>query len=137
MKLNFLWTGVETLLEEVRNAKIVNKLYEEETGKGLWLVGDQGVYLMANTKDGPLYKNCKKDESLFVVYAEECNPNKVKNWWGIKRASFGGDDGAAFISIEDIEKLKSDPPQENAKPYSLLMNLTPKSISMGIVWRVA
>lgn len=136
MQLNFPWTGIETLLEEIRSAKTVKPMYKRKTGKGFWLVGDQGVYLMANTSDGPLYKDRKDDERYFVVYAEECNPDKVPEWRDVKRASFGGDDGTEFISIEDIEKLKADPPQKNAKPHSLLMELTPEGYSMGMVWRL-
>ena len=46
MKLHFPWNEIEKLIEEVDTATIARTLYEEETGKGLWLVGDQGVYLM-------------------------------------------------------------------------------------------
>lgn len=46
MKLHFSWTQIEKALEEVRTASTARPLYEEETGKGLWLVGDEGVYLM-------------------------------------------------------------------------------------------
>ncbi len=52
MKMHFKWDGVEKLLEEVRTAKTARDLYEQKTGKGIWLVGDHGVYLMANTSDG-------------------------------------------------------------------------------------
>jgi hypothetical protein len=40
----------------------------EITGKGLWLVGDQGVYLMPNT-DG---------KTRTIAYARECDPTKLE-----------------------------------------------------------
>jgi len=94
MDLHFSWTEVEKLLDEVRAAQTASTLYDQKTGKGLWMVGDHGVYLMANTKDGPREKARKKDDKAFVVYAKECNPDTMAfdDWWANKRASFGGDD---------------------------------------------
>lgn len=137
MKLHFPWNGVEKILEEVCTATTAKPLYEEETGKGLWLVGDQGVYLMPNTIDGIHSKNRQKDEPLLVVYAQECDPTKLEfdTWWENKRASFGGDDGVEFFSLASIEKLAADPPQLNAKPHYLAAEISPKRIVLGIIWR--
>lgn len=70
---------------------------ESET-PGLWLVGDNGVYIMSNGKlsDGgrPL-----------VVYSEECHPVGNPDWFDYKRRYFGGDDGVAFIEAERIIPL--------------------------------
>lgn len=137
MKLHFPWNGVEKILEEVRTATTANPLYGEETGKGLWLVGDQGVYLMPNTTDGIHSKNRQKDEPLLVVYAQECDPTKLEfdTWWENKRASFGSDDGVEFFDLPSIEKLAADPPQPNAKPHHLVAEISPKRIAIGVVWR--
>ncbi len=137
MKLHFPWDGVEKILEEVRTAITAKPLYEEETGKGLWLVGDQGVYLMPNTTDGIHSKNRKKDEPLLVVYAQECDPTKLEfdTWWENKRASFGGDDGVEFFDLAAIKKMATDPPQPNAKPHYLVAEISPKRIALGIIWR--
>jgi len=66
--------------------------------KGLWLVGDQGVYLMSNAHP--------KDEIAgdSVCYAEGCNPDKddFDTWWANKNRIFGGDDGVEFISMRDL-----------------------------------
>ena len=40
MKLHFPWPEVVKALAEVRAATVVRPLYEQVTGKGLWLVGD-------------------------------------------------------------------------------------------------
>jgi hypothetical protein len=65
---------------------------------GLWLVGDNGVYIISNGKlsDGarPL-----------VVYSEECHPAGNPDWFDYKRRHFGGDDGIAFIGAERLIPL--------------------------------
>jgi hypothetical protein len=70
---------------------------------GLWLAGDHGVYLMSNGKlpDGarPL-----------VVYAEPCDPTTSDDWFHIKRATFGGDDGVEFLDGTHLEAMMSASP---------------------------
>ncbi len=112
MKLHFPWREIEKLLTEVTTAKTARPLYGEETGKGLWLVGDQGVYLMANTTDGDVNSNHKQGDKQFVVYAEECDPTKLpfEEWWQNKRASFGGDDGVQFFPLADILAYRNNHP---------------------------
>ena len=97
MKLHFPIPQIRNGLEELKTAKTVKPLYEQETGSGFWLVGDQGVYLMPNTTDGA--HNAKSEKPL-VIYAKECDPNALPfdTWWDNKRASFGGDDGVDFIA---------------------------------------
>ncbi len=51
MKLHFPWPAIEQALENLRTAGTVRTLYDQNTGKGFWLIGDQGVYLMPNTAD--------------------------------------------------------------------------------------
>lgn len=112
MKLHFLWTGIETLLTEVITAKTVRPLYGENTGKGLWLVGDQGIYLMANTSDGEINSRPKADGLLPCVYAAECNPATMafEDWWANKQITFGGDDGVEFLPLADIVAFRRDDP---------------------------
>ena len=66
----------------------------------LWLVKDQGVYLMSN---GAL----SKDSEGFVVraataYAAECNPTTLEfeEWYGNARAIMGGDDSVESLPLE-------------------------------------
>ena len=71
---------------------------------GIWLVGDEGVYIMSNGKlaDG---------QRSFVIYAEECDPKTNPDYWHYKRQYFGGDDGIDFLDAEllvrSIEALAS------------------------------
>ena len=94
------------------------------TGQGLWLVGDQGVYLMPNTEA----------ETRTIAYAKECDPTKLDfdEWRGVKRATFGGDDGVEFISIEEIERISSVP--SGAQPHSLCVDFTPERMTISMQW---
>jgi hypothetical protein len=123
MKLHFPWPEVATILGEVRVATVVKPLYGNITGKGVWLVGDQGVYLMPNTEGA----------TRTIAYAKECDPKKVDDWWDVKRASFGGDDGVEFISIEEIERLSAGPP--GAQPESMCINFTLTRMTISMRWK--
>ena len=123
MKLHFPWSEVAKALDEVRAATVVKPLYGKETGKGLWLVGDEGVYLMPNTEAA----------TRTIAYAKECDPTKCDEWWHVKRATFGGDDGVEFISMEEIERLSAACP--GAQPISLRINFTPQRMTISIQWK--
>jgi hypothetical protein len=129
MKLHFPWPEVAKILDEVRAATVVNPLYGTVTGKGLWLVGDDGVYLMPNTK-------CEGKPS--VVYARECDPTKLgfDEWWSVKRASFGGDDGVEFIGLKEIDGLLI-PAKRGAEAMALIVDITPESFTITIQWKSA
>lgn len=139
MKLHFSWNGIEKILEEINTATSARTLYEEVTGKGFWLVGDTGVYLMANTTDGIHNSKMGTCDDHFVVYADECNPQKMEadEWWEIKRASFGGDDGVEFISLKDIEDRLRQKPSPSAKPACLVIDISPDHYSYDVMWEVA
>ena len=138
MQLTFPWTGVEKIREELHSAKTIFPLYKRKTGKGFWLVGDQGVYLMHNTKDGIHHKKLKKDDKRLVVYADECNPDKMEfdAWWEAKRNSFGGDDGVEFIDLDSVENLAANAPSPKAKPIALVIDITPEQSRYEMLWRL-
>jgi len=127
MKLHFPWPEVAKILDEVRAATAVKPLYERVTGKGLWLVGDEGVYLMPNS-DG---------DTRTIAYAKECDPTKLDfdEWWNVKRATFGGDDGVEFISLEEMDRISAGRP--GAEPKSLCINLTPTRMTISVQWKRA
>lgn len=69
---------------------------------GLMLVGDRGVYLMSNGK--PCLPDPDGAPNL-VAYAKEADPRgSSSDWYDVKLASFGGDDGAEFLSAEVIRQ---------------------------------
>jgi len=125
MKLHFPWPEVAKALDEVRAATVVRTLYDRVTGKGLWLVGDDGVYLMPNTEG----------TTRTIAYAKECDPTKCDDWWQVKRATFGGDDGVEFISIEEIDRLSAG--RTGAQPLSLCINFTPTRMTISMQWKRA
>lgn len=69
-----------------------------QASPGLWLVGDQGVYIIANGK-------LPKGDKPFVVYSEQCHPRGDIDWWDYKRRHFGADDGIEFIEAERLLPL--------------------------------
>jgi hypothetical protein len=118
---------VAKALDEVRAATIVRTLYDQDTGKGLWLVGDQGVYLMPNTE------HAGKPN---VVYAKECDPTKLNfdKWWQAKRASFGGDDGVEFISLSEIDGLLI-PAKTGMQAEQFIIDISPQRFVISIQWK--
>ena len=65
---------------------------------GLWLVGDEGVYIMSNGK-------LAEGTRALVIYAEQCHPKGDFDWWDYKRRHFGADDGIEFIEAERLIPL--------------------------------
>jgi hypothetical protein len=95
MRLTFDKKIVKQLREHAAAAKTHRATYgQEKPGPGLWLVGDDGVYLMSN--GNPHQK--------LVAYAKQCDPTKMEfdQWWAAKQATFGGDDGVEFIDLAAI-----------------------------------
>lgn len=136
MELNFPWHELTKAFEEIDSAKTARTLYDRETGKGIWLVGDSGVYLLPNTTDGVHHKTAGE---RVVIYADECNPLKLDfdTWWDNKRRSFGGDDGCEFLDAADIRRLALHPPSPRHKPESLVITFASDQLSLHIKWSAA
>ena len=89
---------------------------------GLWLVGDQGIYLMSNGKPALLVDPA--DTRHVVAHAAEANPAAgVDGWWEVKRAAFGGDDGVVFLELPFAEGLLA-----RAREGRVCMNLSPTQV---------
>ena len=131
MKLCFPWTEIEKALDEIKTAKEAQPLYGEKTGKGFWLVGDEGVYIMPNTKDG---KYNKKHKKPFAVYATQCNPKTLdfEIWWKNKQLSFGRDDGCEFLGISDIQDMRNNTPEPSLNPEYLVIEIEPDNTELAI-----
>lgn len=131
MKLTFDVKLVQQLLDDSKNAKEWRLAYGEYSDKaearpGLWLVGDQGVYLMSNSKDGVLKDgSTPENPSHLVAYAHQCDPtSKGDDWYDNKRAAFGGDDGVEFLDASFIEGALA-----KAKNGKMTLNITPSKIT--------
>jgi hypothetical protein len=72
----------------------------DDNSPGIMIVGDQGVYIIGNedAEEAPI-------KSGLIAYAKGCNPRVDSDWWENKRASFGGDDGAEFLLLEEAKRL--------------------------------
>lgn len=89
---------------------------------GVWLVGDEGVYLMSNG-------NLAEGQKPLVAYAEECNPAITSDYWHYKRQYFGGDDGVEFLDAEGLLALIAAHPDGT----HLRVLLTPESVELFVV----
>lgn len=137
MKLHFPWNEIQKLVEEINTATTAQSLYGSETGKGLWLVGDQGVYLMPNTTDGIHHAKLGKDDRRLVVYARECNPDKlgIDDWWHVKRSTFGGDDGVEFLNLQEILDMAAHGAVDGRTPDSVAIEFAPNQLAISVVFK--
>lgn len=88
---------------------------------GLWLVGDQGVYLCSN---GELAEGARP----LVAYAAECDPRIHDDWFEVKRRTFGGDDGIDFLDAIELDHLILAAP--GATHLQIIMDDTSMSLSL-------
>ena len=125
--------GVRKVIERGKadaaaNGGFRNPYYGLRPGKGeipgLWLVGDQGVYIMSNGRlaDG--------DRPL-VVYSDECHPVGNPDWFHYKHRHFGGDDGIEFIDAERLIPLFD----RNFRCTHLHVQLTEAQVSLSLIAR--
>lgn len=91
---------------------------------GLWLVGDNGVYIMSN---GKLAGGARP----LVVYSEECHPTGNPDWYDYKRRHFGGDDGIEFIDAERLIPLLD----RDFRYTHLRVQLSETDVSLSLIAR--
>lgn len=89
---------------------------------GVWLVGDEGVYLMSN---GALAEGGKP----LVVYALECDPKTNSHWFHDKRRLYSGDDGVDFIDAETLRSLFDKAPEAT----HLRINMSETALSFDLL----
>ena len=125
--------GVRKLIERgmadaAANGGFRNPYYGIKPGKdekpGLWLVGDQGVYLLSNGK-------LAEGERPLVVYSDECHPVGNPDWWHYKRRHFGGDDGIEFLAAETLIPLFD----RNTRCTHPRVQLTETDVSLSLIAR--
>ena len=83
--------GLKTLADQTLRTTFFRKPYTKETTeeKGLWLVKDEGIYLMQ-----AFYS---KERSAPIIYAESFDPSKDDDVWNRSVGAVGGDDFAQFL----------------------------------------
>ena len=119
MKLTFDTETVRKIIEHATAAEKHRKTFgETEAGPAVWLVGDQGVYLMSNGRPGA---------TAPVAYATGINPDidEFDGWWERKRAAYGGDDGCDALPITTFDVVLANDPGK-----FIALEVTPGSISV-------
>lgn len=115
-------------IDDFHNGGFRNPHYGLAPGRdekpGLWLVGDEGVYILSNGK-------LTEGQRPLVVYAEECNPKTNPDYWHYKRQHFGGDDGIEFLDAEMLVKLITGSPAAT----HLTITMTDSSLSIALIRR--
>ena len=94
--LKFPMQPVIDLYQRVLVAPKMRPTYDqqhlEEPPRALWLVKDEGVYLMSAAAD--------REPSEGVVYALGYDPDRDPSWYDRARGALGGDDFLEAIPIE-------------------------------------
>lgn len=129
---SFSVTDVRAVLTRGRIDAVLNGGFRNPHGlapgqhdrPGLWLVGDEGVYLMSNGK-------LAEDQRPLVVYSAECDPKTNRDYWHYKRQHFGGDDGVAFLDAVVLVKLIDAAPSA----AHLTIAMTDNALSLALVRR--
>lgn len=110
------------------NGGFRNPYYGTRPGKGerpgLWLVGDEGVYILSNGK-------LAEGQKALVIHSEECRPVGNPDWWDYKRRWFGADDGIEYIDAEQLVPLLD----RNPHCTHLHVRLTEDSVSLSLIRR--
>lgn len=110
------------------NGGFRNPYYGLKPGKGekagLWLVGDNAVYIMSNGK-------FTESARPLVVYSEECHPVGNPDWFDYKRRHFGGDDGIEFIEAGQVLPLVN----RDFRYTHLRVELNEHDISLSLIAR--
>jgi hypothetical protein len=116
------------IADAAANGGFCNPYYGTRPGEGekpgLWLVGDEGVYIMSNGK-------LAEGERALVLYSEQCHPVGNRDWWQYKRRYFGGDDGVEFIAAEQLVPLFD----RNLRATHINMDLTEDEIVFSLITR--
>ncbi|UCI32024.1 DUF3085 domain-containing protein [Mesorhizobium sp. B4-1-4] len=90
---------------------------------GLWLINDEGVYLMSNGK--------LAEGSPTLFYSEQCHPIGNPDWRDYKRRHFGGAARMEFIEAERLIPLFD----RNFRATHLNVQLAGSDIGLSLIAR--
>lgn len=115
-KLTFSAEEIRPLIEHARACTEHKPYYgEEATGPGLFLVKDEGIYLMSNGLPNDMVKRPAPNgngetDMCRVAYAKNFDPTERDRMevWDDARAAVGGDDFSEPIGDEMWKKLLKD-----------------------------
>ena len=102
-KLIFDGPAVRELYEHAKSKENFRKAYDQEPVAALWLVHDQGVYLMS--AGIPHLERPDKPEASKIVQARGCDPDVDEDGWDNAHDIVGGDDFAEVIPLATWDEL--------------------------------
>lgn len=127
-RMSFNRVGVERCLRHAQAAArhIPLSGQKQPVPACLWLVGDEGIYLMSN--GDPYDPRRVGHRAQHIVYATECSPRTLSppRLDEAKRAIFGGDDGIDWILASDVAMALAT--YDPGAP--LLIDISEKTISL-------
>lgn len=116
------------IVDAAANGGFRNPHYGTRAGEGerpgLWLAGDEGVYILSNGK-------LAKGEKALIVYSEECHPVGNADWRNYKCRWFGADHGIEYIDADQLVPLFD----RNFRATHLQMRLGEAGISLSLITR--
>lgn len=120
MQFTFKIEAVRPLLEHTLKAGRHRALYglEDTAVPGLWLVKDQGVYLMTNAEPGLRLPDGSGHHQ--VVYAEGFGPEEY----------MGGDDFAELIRAEWLTTTFASAKKHGRDSFQILLTATKLTLSV-------
>ena len=122
-KLRFAAAEVRLIVEHTQKATDHRATYGGTPAAALWLVKDQGVYLMSSAKESLPGEGGKMNK---VVYAKGYDPDKDADVWEKGQDAMGGDDCVNALPLEWFVKALA----EN-KPY-IELRAGKRSISISL-----
>jgi len=114
----------------------------ESAKPGLWLVHDQGVYLMSNGKPGWMVEktspNGKGGTTSMnkVTYAEGCNPDTDNDFYDTARYLVGGDDFGDYIPASMIRNALGGKDGWMPASGSISIVMSPRQFKVNIPKRL-
>jgi hypothetical protein len=84
--------------------------YAKVTEPSVYLVHDEGVYLMSAAVNGDMIEGTAEPGKgrRYCAYAEGCNPDTDRDWWDTARALVGGDDFGETLPWAKAIKARLD-----------------------------
>ena len=121
--------AIKELYEHTKGCAKHKKTYGGLTGPGLWLVHDQGVYLMSNGI--PHLEDPDRPKSSKIVQAKGCDPKKDDGWWEESCQLVGGDDFVEHLPISSWDRIFKL--SEKCSNGRIEIEVTNKSIAVSFV----
>ena len=119
-KLTFKGEGLKTLASHTLKTTFFRKPYTKETTKekGVWLVKDEGIYLMKGFD--------RSKEEMPIIYAKGFDPYKDQDVWDKSRHAVGGDDFAEFLELDIVQLHRLE------QGHNLILGISPTCIEVTI-----